>query len=68
MYKIDVINHFGRATDLAQALKITSSSISQWGDIIPERQALRLERITDGSLKYAPSLYREESPELRAAS
>ena len=57
MYKSKVIKHFGKSKDLASALNITSGSISQWGEIIPEKQAMRLERITDGKLKYNSALY-----------
>ncbi|EGG93542.1 hypothetical protein IMCC1989_1083 [gamma proteobacterium IMCC1989] len=61
MYKSDAISHYGNAVKLAEALDITSGSISQWGEIIPEKQALRLEKITNGALKHDPSLYLKAS-------
>ena len=42
---------------LSEALSISHSSVSQWGEIIPEKQALRLEKLTAGELKYDPLLY-----------
>ncbi|BCL70549.1 Regulatory protein cro [Vibrio nigripulchritudo SFn27] len=57
MYKSEAVDHFGNALTLAKALKITSGAISLWGEIIPEKQALKLDRLTKGSLKYDPSLY-----------
>ncbi|GAB3528579.1 Cro/CI family transcriptional regulator [Photobacterium alginatilyticum] len=57
MRKSDVINHFKKRVNIAEALGISSGSISQWGDVIPEKQALRLEHLTNGKLKYDSSLY-----------
>ena len=57
MYKKDVIKHFGRAKEVYTALGLSSGSVSQWGDVIPEKQALRIEKLTNGALKYDQSLY-----------
>jgi len=57
MNKKDVIKHFGRAKEVCAALGLSSGSVSQWGAIIPEKQALRIEKLTNGDLKYDPSLY-----------
>ncbi len=57
MLKKDAIEYFGKPIALAKALGITSGSISQWGSVIPEKQALRLFHLTNGALKYDPSLY-----------
>ncbi|ATW34472.1 Cro/CI family transcriptional regulator [Candidatus Williamhamiltonella defendens] len=59
MYKSLVIAHFGNTVKLSSFLKINSSAISQWGKIIPEKQALKLEKLTEGSLKYDPTLYKK---------
>ena len=60
MRKKDVIKHFHTAVNVTKALGLHSSgTVSMWSEIIPEKQALRLERITDGVLKYDPALYRE---------
>lgn len=52
-----VITHFGGTHKVAKVLGITGSAVSQWEEIIPERAALKLERITNGALKYDPTLY-----------
>ncbi|EJR0225309.1 Cro/CI family transcriptional regulator [Raoultella ornithinolytica] len=57
MYKSDAIKYFGSLTKLAIAAGVRLPSASAWGDIIPERRAARLDRITKGELKYDPALY-----------
>ena len=42
---------------LAEALGITQAAVSKWGDLMPEKQALKLDRITNGELKYEAQLY-----------
>lgn len=59
MYKSDVIKHFGTRIALAQKLNISPSAITQWPDVIPEKQAYRIEKITKGVLKVNPSLYEQ---------
>jgi DNA-binding transcriptional regulator YdaS (Cro superfamily) len=57
MTKTEAIKHYGRAIDLARALGVTPAAVSTWGEIMPERQALKLERITGGVLRYDPMAY-----------
>ncbi|CCO48460.1 MULTISPECIES: Cro/CI family transcriptional regulator [Vibrio] len=57
MKKQDTIKYFGSATNLAKALDITLPSVSQWKNVIPEKQALKLEKITNGALRYDATLY-----------
>jgi DNA-binding transcriptional regulator YdaS (Cro superfamily) len=57
MKKSLAIKYFGGVVKLASVLAVSHSSVSQWGEIIPEKQALKLEKITSGELKYDPSLY-----------
>lgn len=58
MRKDQVIKHFdGKQIKVATALKVSKGAVSQWGDIIPEPQALKLERLTGGALVYDPELY-----------
>ncbi|TBR42181.1 hypothetical protein CBF23_007810 [Marinomonas agarivorans] len=57
MKKTEVLRYFGTQVKLANALGISQASISNWGDIIPEKQALRLEKVTQGALKYDVSFY-----------
>ncbi|EHN8802015.1 Cro/CI family transcriptional regulator [Enterobacter asburiae] len=53
----DVIKHFGKKANVARALNIARSSVSEWGELVPERRAARLEKITGGALKYDSVLY-----------
>lgn len=61
MYKISVLTHFGGTVRTATALGISHSAVCQWLDIVPEKQALRIEKLTSGKLKYEPSLYIQNS-------
>ncbi|WNO60863.1 Cro/CI family transcriptional regulator [Rheinheimera sp. MMS21-TC3] len=51
MKKADVISHFGGVIKTAKALGITSQSISQWPDQIPELRAYQIQHLTGGALK-----------------
>ena len=57
MYKATVIAYFDTAVNLASFLKIDSAAVSQWGEIIPEKRAARLEKMTNGDLRYDINLY-----------
>lgn len=60
MKKTDVMNFFkNRAVDVASACGVTSAAVAQWDEIIPERNALKLDRVTEGKLRYDPSLYQK---------
>jgi len=61
MYKSDVIKHFKTATAVWTALDITSGAVSQWSELIPEKQAMRLSLMTNNQLKYNPDLYNKKS-------
>jgi hypothetical protein len=61
MDKTTVINYFKSGANTARFLKITRASVSEWGKVIPEKQALKLERLTKGGLKYDPSLYEKKA-------
>ncbi len=61
MLKDDAINFFGSKTKLAEAAGVSQASVSRWGHVIPERRAARLERLTNGELKYDPALYENRS-------
>jgi len=51
MKKIDAIEHFKSASNLAKELGISRMAISQWGENVPPLRAFELERITNGELK-----------------
>lgn len=57
MKKTHVINYFKRPSKVAEVLKTTVGAISQWGEVIPEKSAARLEKLTDGDLVYDPKVY-----------
>ena len=59
MHKKDVIQHFGGTTEVARWLNISQSAVSQWPDIIPEKQAFKIERLTQGHLKHEPLMYQK---------
>lgn len=59
MYKKDVIDHFGTQRAVAKALGISDAAVSQWKEVIPEKDAYRLEAVTAGVLKYQESAYRK---------
>lgn len=57
MKKENVLNYFKKVSAIAKATGVTSSAVSQWGNVVPERIALLLDKVTNGALKYDPSLY-----------
>ncbi|QUG75999.1 hypothetical protein GKQ23_13770 [Erwinia sp. E602] len=58
MKKTEVIAHFGSQRAVAKALRISDSAVSQWKEVIPEKDAYRLQCVTDGALKYHEAAYR----------
>lgn len=58
MEKKHVIDHFGTQRAVARALGISDAAVSQWKEIIPEKDAYRLEIVTAGALKYQEKSYR----------
>lgn len=59
MFKNDVINYFGTLEKVAKALSISVSAVSQWREIIPEKNAYRLQEITKGELKINREQYQK---------
>ena len=59
MLKILVVEYYGGISKTAIALGVTHSAVCQWGDVIPQKQAFVIERITKGKLKYDASLYQK---------
>lgn len=59
MLKKDVINYFGTLGKVAKELGISVSAVSQWNDVIPEKNAYRLQEITQNQLKIDRALYKK---------
>lgn len=57
MLKTQVVEYYGGISKTAIALGVTHSAVCQWGNVIPQKQAFVIERITNGKLKYAANLY-----------
>lgn len=57
MLKGKVVDYYGGISKTAVALGVTHSAVCQWGSIIPEKQALYIDRLTKGRLKYDAALY-----------
>jgi transcriptional repressor of cell division inhibition gene dicB len=57
MLKQDAIDHFGSVAKLAKALDLNVQAIYMWGEIVPERNAYKLQVITDGTLTVDPAVY-----------
>ncbi len=49
----DAINHYGSAKKLADALGVTESAVSQYGEYIPDSRAWQLQNMTNDSLPMA---------------
>lgn len=60
MYKQKVIEYFGSTIKTGNALGITHSAVCYWKEIIPELAAIKLEKITQGALKYDENLYKNK--------
>ncbi|MDA5609347.1 Cro/CI family transcriptional regulator [Pasteurella multocida] len=60
MLKTDVINYFGKLENVAKALSISVSAISQWNEVIPEKNAYKLQDLTKGKLKVNRDLYQKQ--------
>ena len=57
MYKNDLIKNFLSVKNVADALGLKGPAVSQWPEIVPELQALRIDWITNGAVKYDPVIY-----------
>jgi DNA-binding transcriptional regulator YdaS (Cro superfamily) len=55
-----VIALYGSKSAIAQALGITKQALSRWGESVPLKWALVLERITDGELQVTDEFLEHE--------
>ena len=67
MLKTNVLKHFNNSVnDTAEAFGVSHSAVSQWGNLIPEKQALRAALLTNGALAYEPELYIKAKENVKA--
>lgn len=59
MLKKTALDYFKKPKKIAEILMLSPAAVSQWGDVIPEKNAYRLQEITDGELKVDKSVYRK---------
>jgi DNA-binding transcriptional regulator YdaS (Cro superfamily) len=57
MYTDDAVRYFGGRRQLAEALGITRQAVEQWGKIVAEGAAYKLQVITKGKLVVDPKKY-----------
>jgi hypothetical protein len=63
MLKADVLKHFETLEGVANALQISKSAVSQWGEVVPEGTAYKLQVLTGGRLQVKPGLYAAQQKE-----
>ena len=57
MLKMDAIKFYKTRTKLAKAAGVDPSAVSQWGDMVPEKNAAKLQIDSNGELVYDPAAY-----------
>lgn len=67
MLKQDAIDFFGNKSSLAQAAGVRRSAVSQWGDVVPEGRAVRLQIASGGVLVYDPAVYDQHKQDRKEA-
>lgn len=56
----DALEIFGTKAAIAEILGISSSAVTQWKEVVPEKQAYRLARFTRGKLKVDAAFYKKK--------
>ena len=51
------LQHYGTARAMADAIGITASAVSQWGDVVPYHSATRLHEQSQGAIPLEPDHY-----------
>ena len=57
----DALEIFGTKAAIAEILGISSSAVTQWKEVVPEKQAYRLARFTRGKLKVDVAFYKKNN-------
>ncbi|EMM9358425.1 Cro/CI family transcriptional regulator [Klebsiella oxytoca] len=66
MFKQDAINYFGSKSKLAKAAGVSPASVSVWGELVPEKNAMRLQLASGGVLQYDPEVYDQHAKAKRS--
>ncbi|CAH5735244.1 hypothetical protein AI2943V1_3559, partial [Klebsiella oxytoca] len=66
VFKQDAINYFGSKSKLAKAAGVAPASVSVWGDLVPEKNAMRLQLASEGVLQYDPEVYDQHAKAKRS--
>ena len=66
MFKQDAINYFGSKSKLAKAAGVAPASVSVWGELVPEKNAMRLQLAYEGVLQYDPEVYDQHAKAKRS--
>ncbi len=57
MLTADALAYFGSKKAIADAIGVSPSAVSQWEELVPPLSAAKLEKASDGRLKFDPDLY-----------
>lgn len=68
MLKLDAIKFYGTKAGVARAAGVDPSAVSQWGDLVPEKNAYRLQMDSAGELVYDPAMYDKQAIAKRAGN
>jgi len=66
VFKQDAINYFGSKSKLAKAAGVAPASVSVWGELVPEKNAMRLQLASEGVLHYDPEVYDQHAKAKRS--
>lgn len=66
MFKQHAINYFGSKSKLAKAAGVAPASVSVWGELVPEKNAMRLQLASEGVLQYDPEVYDQHAKAKRS--
>lgn len=67
MLKTEAIKFFGTRIKLAKAASVDPSAVSQWGELVPEGRAARLQAASNGVLVYDPDVYDQHKQDRKEA-
>ncbi|EAA9004366.1 transcriptional regulator [Salmonella enterica] len=67
MFTTDALRFFGSKPKLALAAGVKAPSVYNWGELVPEGRAMRLQEASGGVLHYDPKVYDEYRKARRSA-